>query len=88
VEFHVLDEAVPELEVHTDHVTAERVVLLVGNVGVLDPPVVPRVLVVVEDVLAIKLLVSHHQVIYTPKILFASFNCATSRSISERWLYR
>src|SRR5207253_11207415 len=83
VESDVLDHAVADTEVHPDHVAAQRVVLLVADVGVLEAPVVSRVLVVVEDVLAIELVVSCcHQA----KILCASLMEVTSRSISSFWV--
>src|SRR5205823_6103821 len=80
VEADVLDHAVLELKVHPHDVAAERVILLVADVGVLEPAIVPRVLVVVEDVLAVELIVNcGHQA----KILWASLMEVTSRSTSS-----
>jgi hypothetical protein len=57
VEPHVLDHPVLDSEIHPDHVAAKRVVLFVADVGVLETAEVPRVLVMVEDVLPVKLVV-------------------------------
>src|SRR5207245_2435018 len=80
VEADVLDHSVRDTEVHADDVPAQRVVLLVGDVGMLETTVVSRVLVVVDDVLAVELVVSrgHHA-----KILWASLIELTSRSTSS-----
>src|SRR5207245_2004950 len=84
VEADVFDHAVVDAEVHPDHVAAQRVVLLVADVGVLEAAVVSRVLVVVEDVLAIELVVNRgHQA----KILWASLIELTSRSTSSFCVY-
>src|SRR5436309_449640 len=80
VKADVLDHAVPDPEVHPDHVPAKRVVLFVADVGLLEAAIVPRVLVVVEYVLAIELVVScgHHA-----NILCASLIELTRRSTSS-----
>jgi hypothetical protein len=58
VEPHVLDDPVLDPKIHPDHVAAKRVVLFVADVRVLETAEVPRVLVVVEDVLPVKLIIS------------------------------
>src|SRR5579872_674195 len=54
----VLYDSFLHAEIHADDVAAQGVVLLVADVGVLEAPEVARVLVVVEDELAVKLIVS------------------------------
>src|SRR6202030_406470 len=83
----VLDHAVLDLEVDADHIAAEGVVLLVGNVRVLEPAEVPRVLVVVEDVLSIELVVSRNGAAAHLKILWASLMEPTRRSTSSFSVY-
>jgi hypothetical protein len=58
MEPNVFDHSFLDAEVHPDHVPAQRVVLFVADVRVVETAEVPRVLVVVEDVLAVKLVVS------------------------------
>src|SRR5712692_7993890 len=53
---HIPHPAVVELEVEGDDVAAEWVVALLGDVGVLDLPEVMRVLVVLEDLLAVEIV--------------------------------
>src|SRR5207248_7181053 len=80
----VFDHAFVDAEIHPNDVAAERVVLFVADVGVLEATVVSRVLVVVEDVLAIELVVScGHQA----KILCAFPMELTSRSTSSFNVY-
>src|SRR5205807_9412624 len=83
VEANVLDLPLSDPELDADHVTAERVVLLVRERRRFQPSVVPRVLVVVEDVLAVELLVldTHHA-----KILWASRMPSIIASISSRFV--
>jgi len=57
VEADVGDVPVLDREVDADDVAAERVVLLVGERRRLQSPEVPRVLVVIQDVLPVELLV-------------------------------
>ena len=49
----VLDPALVELHVHADAVAAQRVRVLVGDVRLVDRPVVTGVPVVLEDVLPV-----------------------------------
>src|SRR3984893_3775922 len=53
---HIPHPAVVELEVKGDDVAAERVVALLGDVGVLDLPEVMRVLAVLEDLLPVEIV--------------------------------
>src|SRR6202022_3244137 len=53
---HITHPAVVQLEVEGDDVAAERVVALLGDVGVRDLPEVMRVLVVLEDLLAVQVV--------------------------------
>src|SRR5712691_864290 len=55
-ETHVPHPAVVQLEVEGDDVAAEWVVAFLGDVGVLDLPEVMRVLVVLEDLLAVEIV--------------------------------
>src|SRR5205807_9126018 len=57
MEADIFDPTIGNLEVDADDVAAERVVLLVREGRRVETTVVPRVLVVVEDVLAVELLV-------------------------------
>src|SRR5205085_7667115 len=56
VEPHVLDDAVVDLELDRQLVTAQRVHALGGRRGVLEVPVVAGVAVVVEDVFAVEVV--------------------------------
>ena len=53
-EAHVLHDAVHDLEVEPKLVPAQRVGILERDVGVLERPAVPGVLVMVENMLAIE----------------------------------
>src|SRR5205085_112657 len=69
-------------DVDPEHVPAKRVVLLVADVRALETPEVPRVLVVVDDVLAVELIVGGDRGAHA-KILCASLIEAASRSTSS-----
>ena len=50
----ILDDAIFQLQVHGDLITAERIIALRFSVGVLDGPKISRTLVVVENDLLIE----------------------------------